>query len=307
MDFLEIIKKFLKYFGLTYIIFLVIIIGLGIIYLNNLEYITAKKIESVVKVVDTVNADQDLPMLKGSISPPIDVMKYAKSEPELIDEGKTLFSTNCVSCHGEDGTGNGIAAATLNPKPRNFHELTGWKNGPKLTQIYKTLQEGIPGSAMPSFSVLAPEDRFELIYYVQSFRNDYLPVTEAELKDLDKTYGLSAGVKQPNQIPVKLAIEKMIEEHEQQDSIMFTIANVIQKDTVSPGAAIYRIIANDLQRSVISLFSNRKWNENENDFVTLIETEPLYNGFKTNVYELTPQQVDILYQYVNKLFSNIKA
>ncbi len=307
MNFLEIIKNYLKYFGLVYIIFLVIIIGLGITYLNNIEYFTAKKIESEIKVVDTVTAEQDLPPVKGSISAPVDVTKFSKSTPELVERGKTMFATNCVSCHGEDGTGNGIAAATLNPKPRNFHELTGWKNGTELSKMYNTLQEGVPGSAMPSFSVLAPEDRFALIYYVRTFNANYPAVTDAELKDLDKTYSLSAGVKQPNQIPVSLAMEKMLEEHKQQDSIMSAVAESIQKDTVNAGAVIYRGIARDLQRSVIALFSNKNWNENESVFVKLIETEPIYNGFKTDIYELTPQQINILYQYLNKIFSNIKT
>ena len=31
-----------------------------------------------------------------------------------------MFETVCATCHGIDGTGNGPAAETINPKPRNY-------------------------------------------------------------------------------------------------------------------------------------------------------------------------------------------
>lgn len=39
---------------------------------------------------------------------------------QATKEGKTLFKTNCVTCHGDKGEGNGPSAATLNPKPGNL-------------------------------------------------------------------------------------------------------------------------------------------------------------------------------------------
>jgi cytochrome c553 len=36
------------------------------------------------------------------------------------DEARQMFGTLCAACHGTDGTGNGPAAASLNPKPRNY-------------------------------------------------------------------------------------------------------------------------------------------------------------------------------------------
>lgn len=35
-------------------------------------------------------------------------------------KGKTLFETNCASCHGMTGEGNGPVGAALQPPPRNF-------------------------------------------------------------------------------------------------------------------------------------------------------------------------------------------
>ena len=35
-------------------------------------------------------------------------------------KGKILFETNCASCHGTSGKGDGPVGAALDPKPRDF-------------------------------------------------------------------------------------------------------------------------------------------------------------------------------------------
>lgn len=51
--------------------------------------------------------------------------------------GKTLFDTNCMSCHGPGGKGDGPVAAALNPKPRDLS---------KGTFNFDTDKDGTPGS-----------------------------------------------------------------------------------------------------------------------------------------------------------------
>jgi mono/diheme cytochrome c family protein len=245
-------------------------------------------------------------MVKGTVSPPVDIMKEGKSTPELIEKGKTLYSTNCASCHGTEGKGDGVAGASLNPKPRNFHDLNNWKNGTTFSNIYKTLQEGITGSAMPSFSTLLPEDRIAIIHYIRTYTS-YPEITDAELTGLDKTYSLSAGVKQPNQIPIKMAIEKVLQEYKPVEERIKKISEIIKNDNSSEGAVLFKKISKNVEKSVTTLISNAKWNENENELVKLIGNELIYNGFKTNVYELTPQQVTVLYQYIKNLFETNKV
>lgn len=36
--------------------------------------------------------------------------------------GRQSFATICASCHGESGKGDGVAAAALNPKPRDLSD-----------------------------------------------------------------------------------------------------------------------------------------------------------------------------------------
>lgn len=46
--------------------------------------------------------------------------KRPAPDPNQPSEAKLLFANVCSQCHGLDGKGDGPAAASLNPKPRNY-------------------------------------------------------------------------------------------------------------------------------------------------------------------------------------------
>ena|SRR5580698_5594511 len=43
-------------------------------------------------------------------------------------DAQDIFESRCVACHGEEGRGDGPAAANLNPGPRDFHSLKWQKS-----------------------------------------------------------------------------------------------------------------------------------------------------------------------------------
>lgn len=93
-----------------------------------------------------------------------------KFTPTMIAAGKTVYEANCTGCHGVAGNGAGAAAAALNPKPRNFI-LAQFKYGDKDTDLFKTVTNGIQGSAMPSWKdALTEEQRWSVISYVRTFK-----------------------------------------------------------------------------------------------------------------------------------------
>ncbi len=304
-------NNLLKYFGVVYVFILIAIVGLGMNYLDDIvDYAHTKMTGPVVTIPrDSVQPPTtDLPEVKGIISPPVDVFKLSVPTPELVEKGKTIFQTTCASCHGTEGKGDGIASATLNPKPRNFTSLDGWKNGPKLTQMYKTLQEGIPNSAMASFANIPPEDRIALIQYIhETFTKTYPKSTDEELKELDKTYSLSAGVKQPNQIPVKTAMEKLIKENDSLTMKVKSIAASIEKNTTDTAAILFKKVTINPVKAVTILASDTKWIADENQIYSLIGSNPASNGFRGGAAILNQKEIQILYAYLKSLFINYKG
>ena len=92
--------------------------------------------------------------------------------PELLAAGQAAYegqTAGCHACHGLTGEGNGPVAFALNPRPRNFTK-DPFKAGDSVEQIYATITNGLPNSAMVPFTKLSDYERWSLAYYVLSFR-----------------------------------------------------------------------------------------------------------------------------------------
>jgi len=299
---LELNKKLdvlLRGYGIFYILVLALIIALGLGYLNNLEYFTRAKFNAIPSIkVDS--AKNDLTLIKGTTTPPVNLNQEVIPTPERLTKGKTLFETNCSSCHGVEGKGDGVAGKNLNPPPRNFHQLTGWTNGPEFNKMYKTLQEGIISRGMASYSNLPPEDRIAIIHYIRTFA-EYPKISDTEIKEIDRKYGLSSGIKQPNQIPTSLAINKMIAETSDRQYKIDSLVNFIRNDD-SGAAKIIKRYTSDLNKFVTSLIHYNQWNENETKFVNYITVEPKSKGIKPGmVITLTKPELSIVFNYLKQL------
>jgi cytochrome c553 len=59
----------------------------------------------------------------------------AEAQAELI------FKTRCSTCHGMEGKGNGPAAITLNPKPRNYTDAA-WQKSVTDEHLHEIILKG---------------------------------------------------------------------------------------------------------------------------------------------------------------------
>ena len=84
------------------------------------------------------------------------------------------FAAMCAACHGAEGAGDGVAAASLKPPPANFTRSEFWaeRTDEAVSAAIAKGGAGVGKSAMmPAFSaMLSDEEIAEMVVYLKSLK-----------------------------------------------------------------------------------------------------------------------------------------
>ena len=114
-------------------------------------------------------------------------VSVAPRRPPDLASSARLYIDNCAACHGLEGRGDGALAASLNPRPSNFHERERQELRSVYT-LYNTITLGVEGTAMKGYHELKDEQRWALAFYVSNFL----------ASDAERTQGAAAWTQQKN-------------------------------------------------------------------------------------------------------------
>jgi mono/diheme cytochrome c family protein len=99
-----------------------------------------------------------------------DLINPLRNDDSAVDSGKKIYQSNCASCHGSNGKGDGAAAQSLDPAPSN---LAGLQAGLSDGYVFWRISEG--GlmepfrSSMPAWKTILIQDQiWELIAYIRT-------------------------------------------------------------------------------------------------------------------------------------------
>jgi mono/diheme cytochrome c family protein len=86
---------------------------------------------------------------------------------ETLEEGKRIFTRECVVCHGDAGRGHGPFQGGLEPPPPDFSSVSYQYFSEDF--YFWNISEGVPWTAMPPWKlVYGEEQRWELVRYLRT-------------------------------------------------------------------------------------------------------------------------------------------
>lgn len=103
----------------------------------------------------------EIPAEYAGVTNPISV------DEASLERGSALYATNCASCHGDGGMGDGPAGAALDPVPAPVAHTSQMMADDYL--FWRISEGGTPfATSMPAWKVLDEQSRWDLINYMRA-------------------------------------------------------------------------------------------------------------------------------------------
>ena len=110
----------------------------------------------------TAGAAHSVPEEASEVPNPIE------ADAASVEAGSVIFATNCATCHGENGEGDGPAAEGLEKKPADLRE----SHVQELSDgaLFYIITHGIPDTPMVAWeNGLTEEDRWQVVNFLRTF------------------------------------------------------------------------------------------------------------------------------------------
>jgi mono/diheme cytochrome c family protein len=101
----------------------------------------------------------------------IELVNPIPATPETVSEGKKVYTTFCIGCHGTGGNGDGhlYTSKLYLLKPRSL--VSASADNLKDGEIYHSITLGF-GSMGAHGGQIRPEQRWKLILYIRTLQNE---------------------------------------------------------------------------------------------------------------------------------------
>lgn len=87
---------------------------------------------------------------------------------EAADQGAEIFRTNCETCHGSQGHGDGPAGGSLDPKPQNLAKL---QEIAADDYLFWRISAGKEGTSMVAWKgILTEEQIWQVISFIRTLK-----------------------------------------------------------------------------------------------------------------------------------------
>jgi mono/diheme cytochrome c family protein len=151
-----------------------------VVFRLNMREVVSNQIEpqyqqEIANVTEAMFGTPDKPSVLPEMKLDIKHLEFAAGPvwDDQAGKGHGLYRKHCAHCHGINGDGRGPTALFLDPYPRDYRpaifkfKSTYNPARPTTDDLHRVLMNGIPGTAMPSFSLLPPAEAAALVEYAK--------------------------------------------------------------------------------------------------------------------------------------------
>jgi len=142
---------------------------------DDIRDAVTRRIGAVVRATEALVAPgavaQLVADLRGDLAARLGIaLDPLPSAPVALARGEAVYRTNCASCHGAGGTGDGPAAAGLAPAPADLTDRDVLARTSPL-DFFRKISVGVAGTAMRGYEqALSLDDRWAVSLYAASLR-----------------------------------------------------------------------------------------------------------------------------------------